>query len=376
MAVVEAALRTAGLDQVLVIPAAIASGREPGIIASSSDRINMCRLCFNGDPRISVSDIEAYRNEWTPTISTVERLIKQMKHNDQLTVIIGADKLPTLHQWKRAKDLFALCDILVYPRQGMNTAQYVNELSTLGARIRLLDVPEVPGASSQVQQSLKRYESPSELIPEVTSYIAEHWLYMDPAILNVEHMMSPKRWKHTLGVRQEAVRLAALHDGINTLEAALAATLHDSAKCLPFETMLNYAHKAGISDPTFLSSSAMLHGPVGAYIAKTQFFVEQEDVLNAITYHTVGRAKMSKLEQCIFVADATEPGREQYPGLKRLRKLADRSLEAAILLSLNLTKQYVLSTGKPFNPISEETVRWVRPLVPADLRPLTVTGLY
>ena len=84
---------------------------------------------------------------------------------------------------------------------------------------------------------------------------------------------------------------------------------------------------------------------------------------------------MSKLDMIIFVADATEPGREKYPGLRRLRRLAEQSLEAAVLLSLNLTKQYVLSSGKPFNPISDATIRWVTPMVPQELLPLTSAGL-
>ena len=375
LAVTEAALRTAGMDQIVVIPAAFASGQEPGILASATDRMNMCRLCFSSEPKCVISDIEAHRNEWTATVTTVERLKKQTYRHDKLTLIIGADKLPTLHHWQRAEELFELCDILVCPRGGIEVPEQIDRLRAFGARIRMLDVPAAPGASSKVQQSLRRYEAPAELIPPVLSYIAENWLYLDPAVLNVERLMTPKRWKHTLGVRQQAVWLAGVH-GINVLEASLAAMLHDSAKCLPFEVMLSYAHEAGIQEATFLSSSAMLHGPVGAYIAKTQFGVENPDVLNAITYHTVGRAQMSPLEMCIFVADATEPGRDQYAGLKRLRKLSERSLEAAVLLSLNLTKEYVIKSGKAFNPLSDATARWITPRVPKDLLPLTVAQLH
>ena len=374
LAVAEAALRSAALDQVAVIPAAVASPKERGIVASASDRLNMCRMCFGPEPRFVVSELETRRSEWTPTITTVERLKKQQYRNDSLTLIIGADKLPSLPHWKRSEDLFRLCDILVFPRSGIETAPYLDSLRAAGARVRVLDIPEAPGASRHVQEALSRYENPPELTDKVAAYIAEHWLYLNKSILNAEKMMNQKRWQHTLGVRRQAVEYSLIHH-INPIEAALAALLHDSAKCLPFEIMLSYAHEAGITDPTFLSSSAMLHGPVGAYIARKQFSVSNQDVLNAITYHTVGRAEMTKLEMCIFVADATEPGREQYPGLKRLRKLAQRSLEAAVLLSLNLTKQHLLVTGKPFNPISDATVRWVTPLVPEELLPLTRADL-
>ena len=374
LAVAEAAVRTAGLDQVLVIPSAGAYKEGMTVLASAADRMNMCRLCFSGEPHCFISDIEAHRNEWIPTITTVERLKKQGYRNDQLSLIVGADKLESLPYWKRAQELFQLCDLIVFPRNGIDPKPYVETLRSAGASVRVMDIPEAPGASSEIQASLRRYEDPQYLTPEVAGYIAGHWLYLDKNILAVEKLMTPKRWKHTLGVRSQAVEYSLRHN-INPMEAALAAMLHDSAKCLPFEVMLSYAYEAGISEPTFLSSPAMLHGPVGAYIARNRFHVENQNVLNAITYHTVGRAEMSKLEMCIFVADATEPGRDQYPGLKRLRRLAERSLEAAVLLSLNLTKQYILQTGKTFNPISDATVRWITPLVPDELLPLTRAAL-
>ena len=371
LAVAESALQIANLDKIIVIPANTASNNKLTINALPEDRLEMCRLCFGSDSRFTVSDIEATKSGFTPTVQTVERIQKQLHHDDTISLIIGADKLESLPNWIRADDLFRLCDFIVYPRDGIDVQRQVELLRTRGARIQVLDVPEVSGASGKIQSLLRRYEKPAELTDEVTAYIAELWLYLDKTILEVEQMRSQKRWKHTLGVRKQAVEYALLHS-INPLEAALAALLHDSAKCLPFENMLNLAREAGISNPTFLSSPAMLHGPVGAYIAKTQFYVTNPDVLNAISYHTVGRAEMSKLEMCIFVADATEPGREQYPGLKRLRKLAARSLEAAVLLSLNLTKQYILESGKQFNPISDATIRWITPLIPEELIPLTI----
>ena len=115
-----------------------------------------------------------------------------------------------------------------------------------------------------------------------------------------------------------------------------------------------------MTDPDFYSSPEMLHGPAGAALARQDFGVTDEDVLNAITYHTMGRAWMSPLELCIFIADATEPGRRDYPGLETIREKSLESLPAAVLLSLERTKEYVLSQNKSFNPLSEKTIAWLR----------------
>ena len=53
----------------------------------------------------------------------------------------------------------------------------------------------------------------------------------------------------------------------------------------------------------------LLHGKVGAYIAKTKFDIDDEEILQAITWHTTGRPNMSLLEKIIFVADYIEPAR-------------------------------------------------------------------
>ena len=119
-----------------------------------------------------------------------------------------------------------------------------------------------------------------------------------------------------------------------------------------------------------LSSGAMLHGPVGAYVAKTQFGVRDEDVLNAIRNHTVGRPGMSKLELCIFVADATEENREDYEGLDDLRFLAEKSLPAAALHSIRLTKKYLEETGKPFYPIVNDTIHYLEGILTAEEKKL------
>jgi len=371
IAVAEAALRTAKLDRVLMVPSSGKSGAYT-CKASARDRLNMCSLAVRSEPRITVSDIEAHRDGFVPTVDTVRKLLRQYRH-DEISLIVGADKVHDFDRWVDAEELLKTCELLIFPRGGIDVTADVDRLRQRGARVRVMDVPETPGASHDIQQALISYEEPSALPREVAGYIAENWLYHDPVVLEVSHLMTEKRYRHTLGVREQAVKLSLIH-GLNTQKAALAAMLHDSAKCMAFDQMLLLAKRAGVSEPALLTSPAMLHGPVGAYVAQTQFHVTDTDVLNAISWHTVGRPDMSRLEMCVFVADATEPGREQYPGLKRLRRLSERSLEAAVALSLNLTRSYVFKSGKAFNPLSDATMRWVLPRVPEDLLPLVRLG--
>ena len=238
--------------------------------------------------------------------------------------------------------------------------ELAEKVRQVGASITVLPMGKVPCSSREVQEAVERYEEPQGLSSRVATYIAENGLYHDPAMeKRVREMMTEKRFRHTLGVRKQAVLLAGLH-GIPLQKAALAALLHDCAKCRPFVDMKAAARDGGLTDPDFYSSPEMLHGPAGAAIARQDFGVTDDDVLNAITYHTMGRAWMSPLELCIFIADATEPGRRDYPGLQKIRKLSYQSLTRAALLSLLHTRDYVLEQGKAFNPLSEKTIAWLQ----------------
>ena len=64
-----------------------------------------------------------------------------------------------------------------------------------------------------------------------------------------------------------------------------------------------------VDERLFLFHHELWHAPVGAIIASSEFNVIDKEVLNAVKYHTTGRAGMSKLEKVIYVSDMTEPGR-------------------------------------------------------------------
>ena len=72
--------------------------------------------------------------------------------------------------------------------------------------------------------------------------------------------------------------------------------------------------------------------------------ITDRDIINAVSYHTTGRAGMSLLEKIIYIADAIEPGRN-YPGVEDVRVLAWQDLDRACLLSLERTIDFVRGQG-------------------------------
>ena len=168
----------------------------------------------------------------------------------------------------------------------------------------------------------------------------------------VRSRLSDKRYEHTLNVRKMAVKLAKRHDADED-RAALAALLHDAAKEISKDEMraIMKAHpeyaEGGEERPT-----PVWHGICAAILARTEWGVEDEAVLSAIACHTAGKPGMSKLDKILYLADMSSAERV-WPGVNKLRKLERKDLDAAMLMALKQTNDFVLSQDKPLDPMSK-----------------------
>ena len=166
----------------------------------------------------------------------------------------------------------------------------------------------------------------------------------------IERNFSEKRKVHTEGVRETAIKLARRY-GADEKKAEIAALFHDMYRGVPEKTMNYYVKNLGLEDK-YLDNCNLAHGKVAAIIMQRDFDIEDEDIINAVSYHTTGRAGMSLLEEVIYLADAIEPNR-MYPGVDELRRMAKTDLDRACLMSLSNTIDFVRSSG---NYLDEETI--------------------
>lgn len=163
--------------------------------------------------------------------------------------------------------------------------------------------------------------------------------------------LSAKRYQHTLNVRRMAVKLAKRW-GADPEKAALAALLHDTAKELPREEMLQILNDNAImAENAQNRPSPVWHGICAAILAQTQWGVEDEEVLSAIRCHTTGRPGMSLLDEIVFLADMTSAERD-YPEVDYLRKLEKKDIHQAMREALEMNLHWLEESGKP---VDEET---------------------
>ena len=348
-----------GLDGVILLPMARPSHRETD--AKAADRLAMCRLAIEGEEglRLSQAGMAAGVKYTWDTMAPLRREFPDA----EFVFLIGADKLVSLPYWYQADKLFSQCAFLCFARSGVDARDALEKARRAGARVEMTGEFRTPYSASMIRAQTAQYQDAPGLNRKVLCYMAQRGLYQPDFEPKLKTMMNPHRFQHTLGVRKEAVRLADIH-GLPVQKAALAGLLHDCAKGMSLKAMERLAREEHLTEnEAALASGALLHAPVGAFLAQREFGVRDEEVLNAIRSHTVGRVGMSRLEMCVFVADATEETREDYKGLKELRRLSELSLPAAVYFSFRLTKEYLEETNRPFDDSSLKTMAYVKGLM-------------
>lgn len=167
-------------DSVILIPTNVPPHKKAVDLASSEDRLAMCRLAVNNESLFHVSDMEIRRGGPSYTSVTLRQL-HTFYPDSHLFLITGEDMFVTLEQWYDAETIFRLSTVCAAPRskEGMAALlQYAEKIGRKGAETRIESIKYLPVSSTQVRETVKTGGSIASLVPAaVEHYIREHHLY-------------------------------------------------------------------------------------------------------------------------------------------------------------------------------------------------------
>ncbi len=167
----------------------------------------------------------------------------------------------------------------------------------------------------------------------------------------VKSRLSEKRWTHTKNVKKMAVKLAKRWSA-DPEKAAMAAILHDSAKEMPKQELLQiFADNAIMAESAPQRPSPVWHGIAAAILAETQWGITDPEILSAIRCHTTGKPDMSKLDKILYLADMTSAERD-WPGVEELRALEMEDLDRALCDALKRSIDFVEEKNGTLDPES------------------------
>ncbi|HEY4390593.1 MAG TPA: bis(5'-nucleosyl)-tetraphosphatase (symmetrical) YqeK [Paenibacillus sp.] len=166
----------------------------------------------------------------------------------------------------------------------------------------------------------------------------------------VSAQMPARRWTHVEGVMATSVSLAERY-GADPVKADLAALLHDLAKFWPIERQEAVMLEHELNPELLEYDKQLLHSEVAAFVAEHEYGIDDPEVLDAIRYHTSGRVGMTLLDKIVCLADYMEPGRN-FPGVERIRELAEHNLEQALVAGFDSTISFLIEKKKIIFPLT------------------------
>ncbi len=356
------------LEEVWLMPSKLPPHKSHFTMLSEEHRLAMTNLAAQTDPRFLASDFELRREGLTYTADTLELLTKEYP-DVKFYFIIGGDSFINFANWRRPGRILELCTLLAAGRAGYEETLITSAAENLKnqfphAKIGTVILADYPISSNEIRTAF--YTGTSERVrhylPEtVWNYLQEHKLYAKVTFAELDEEMARilprKRYLHSVAVAHLAAAYA-VSLGYEPERALIAGILHDCAKAYSDEKLVADCDKYSISvTEVERRNGFLLHGKLGAFYTKTKYFITDEEILSAISYHTTGRPGMTDLEKVVFLADYLEPFRTQptTPDLNEIRKIAFHNIDKAVYLALKNTLRYLEECGQETDMTTAET---------------------
>jgi len=378
LAAAKEAMDVLGLDNLIIIPAAIPPHKElPEGTPAPEHRLAMAAKLADAlllPDKVEVSSVELDRAGKSYTSDTLAEL-RQQYPDAELWLLMGTDMFLTLHLWHDPVSILKLARSCAFGRTEQDGESVFApqreflEKNFPGAKIRTIALPGLVDISStRLRELLARGEGADYLHPSVYGYILLHGLYgthADLKHLDIPElracsyaMVQEKRVRHIRGTEEEAVRLARRWGADENL-ARRAGILHDCTKYLTGEEHIAICEQYGVPlDELERTAPKLLHSKTGACMAR-YVFGEPDEVYQAIFWHTTAKADMTTLEKILYVADYMEPNRD-FDGVERLRRLAYQDLDKALLLGVETTVQEMEERQLPVHANTLQARAWLK----------------
>ena len=346
------AVKSLGLDILYVVPAKAPPHKVGVTLCDGNHRKKMLEITFCNQPNVVVSDFELESQNTSYTYLTVEHFAK-IHQGAQLYLLIGADMLENFPLWREPERILSMARLFVTRRGGEDfikaSTAYMQRFNN--ADFIVSDIDGLKVSSTEIRNRLMLGLDVDDFLdPSVLQYIKENGLYLGgKEALFVRTNLTKKRLMHTLGVMNLA-KTYAKRLGVDTEKAVMAAMLHDAAKYLNHKDYPDFKVDSDVPQN-------VIHQFLGAHIAKNLLGVWDDDIINAIKYHTTGRPGMGVLEKIIFTADLLEDGRD-YEEAPLLRKAVDKDFYEGFKLCVNRLIAYLLKENSPIYHLTLDCLKY------------------
>ncbi len=344
------------LDKLYVVPAAQPPHKPWKRMTEDGVRLRALEIAFQEIEKAEICPYEIEQQGTSYTYLTC-RYFRQKYPTAQLFFLVGTDMLRDFPSWKEPKDILSNATLAVCARaeeQGWQEREQAAFMQRFGQPFTSITYEGKAVSSTKLRVLLAADCTALTQLPKgVEDYLRKTGVYQVKGAAEALALEKQSRAEHSLRVAYLAAERAPSL-GIDERRAITAALFHDCAKNLEKDSPL--LEGFSVDEPV---PAPVLHQFTGAYVARTAFGIEDREVLDAIAYHTSGRARMSTLEKLTYLADALEEGRT-YAGVERLRTLFWKKdgLDECLRESLKSSLEKVRGSGEVPYRLTQEAYEY------------------
>ena len=349
MKVIKSAVKLLSPDRFILMPAHIPPHKSAKDLVSDVHRINMCREAVKDIAGVEVSDYEMQLGGKSYTVNTLEHF--RTEHpDDELCFLMGSDMLKSFSGWFHADRIMELASLAVFARNPEDAKTIDRDADEIvrkrGGKCVVLDCTPSVVSSTDIRARLMAYSNADGFIPKcVGDYIRKNNLYKfdrskyTKYVSYLQKNLSEKRFRHSVNVANEALRLAVVYD-CDRDRAYEAGLLHDTCKEIPYDKQLELVKRSSsFVDEVELAAPKTYHGIAASVYLKEHFGVDDEEILSAIRYHTVAKKGMTLLEKIIYIADLISVERD-FDDVDYIRECTYRDINIGMYEALKFSVSY------------------------------------
>ena len=302
--IMECACEQLNLAKLIIIPNKEVHFKNNDNVAAFNQRVAMIELALKHTTINCAIEISAYEQKQTGKTYTFDliSMFRRAYPTAKFYFLIGSDHVARLKDWYRIEQLKKEVNFVVAKRKpDFTSSEYM-----------VLDNAVMALSSTVIRDS---YQSTG--LEAVDAYIRYYGLYLNDVL---KHYLNTSRIVHSNNVAALAKQYAPRYQ-IDENKAYVAGMVHDIAKDLPLKKQYDLVK----NDLVFECNDATVHAYSGVHIVRDVLGIKDEDILEAIKWHTTAYFKMSPLAKLIYCCDMLSAERS-YPEVEMLRLLLPQDL--------------------------------------------------
>lgn len=347
--IIVAAKKQLALDKLIIVPS-FSPPHKTAITSPYLSRRKMVEVSVKDLDYVIIDDIEQQRNTLNPT-NEILAILKEKYPCDNLYFIIGGDSMVYFHTWINPKKICSLATLAVAKREGYNdkiqaSIDYAKD--NYNANIVCLNYNGKEVSSSEIKASIELNMDSQNISEEVKAVIEEEGLYKEfsELVSKIKKNIPSYTFVHVGNSVLYGLKLNAAFN-LPYRKVFLACILHDCAKHLHIDM-------EGVPPK-------VVHQFTGATLAKELYGIYEEDILDAIRYHTTGKQEMSDLGRLVYCADMLEKDRD-FAGVEELRLTIEKDFDRGFLACINKSVSKLSKENNPIHPLTKECAAYYNEL--------------